>query len=48
MAQLLINDINHGPHPFICQIRDMATHEPLEGVYVGDVGPKLGYKYAGP
>ncbi|KAJ9630340.1 hypothetical protein H2204_008405 [Knufia peltigerae] len=43
MAQLIIDGKNHGPHPFICQIRDLITHEPLEGVYVGDVGPKMGY-----
>lgn len=24
-------------------IRDMETHEPLPGVDVGDIGPKLGY-----
>ncbi|EME48677.1 hypothetical protein DOTSEDRAFT_67648 [Dothistroma septosporum NZE10] len=35
--------VNHGPHPFIVQIRDMKTHEPLEGIVVGDIGPKYGY-----
>lgn len=35
--------INHGPHPFIVQIRDMKTHQPLEGIVVGDIGPKYGY-----
>ena len=25
------------------QIRDMETHEPLKGVEIGDLGPKLGY-----
>lgn len=43
MAQLIINGKKYGPHPFVCQIRDMKTHEPLEGVYVGDIGPKFGY-----
>ncbi|KAK6431216.1 hypothetical protein LTR95_012622 [Oleoguttula sp. CCFEE 5521] len=35
--------INHGPHPFIVQIRDMKTHLPLPGIAVGDIGPKYGY-----
>lgn len=29
---------NHGPHPFIVQIRDMKTHKPLAGIAVGDIG----------
>lgn len=50
VAQLLVpkshdsNElINHGPHPFIVQIRDMQTHKPLPGIVVGDIGPKYGY-----
>jgi acyl-CoA oxidase len=43
MAQLYIGGKPYGPHPFVCQIRDMKTHEPLEGVHVGDIGPKFGY-----
>jgi len=43
MAQLIINGKPYGPHPFVCQIRDMKTHEPLEGIHVGDIGPKFGY-----
>ncbi|KAI9739386.1 MAG: fatty-acyl coenzyme A oxidase [Claussenomyces sp. TS43310] len=43
MAQLIIEGKAYGPHPFICQIRDMKTHQPLEGVHVGDIGPKFGY-----
>lgn len=34
---------NFGPHPFVVQIRDMETHQPLEGIAVGDIGPKYGY-----
>jgi acyl-CoA oxidase len=34
---------NFGPHPFIVQIRDMKNHQPLEGIVVGDIGPKYGY-----
>jgi len=43
MAQLYVKGKNIGPHPFVVQIRDMKTHEPLEGVIVGDIGPKFGY-----
>jgi acyl-CoA oxidase len=35
--------VSHGPHPFIVQIRDLKTHVPLEGIVVGDIGPKYGY-----
>ena len=34
---------SQGPHQFITQIRDMTTHKPLEGVVIGDIGPKYGY-----
>lgn len=43
MAQLIINGKHYGPHPFVVQIRDMKTHEPLPNVQVGDIGPKFGY-----
>ena len=43
MAQLKSNGRDYGPHPFIVQIRDMNTHEPLPGITVGDIGPKFGY-----
>lgn len=43
MAQLYIDGKNYGPHPFVVQIRDMKTHEPLPNVHVGDIGPKFGY-----
>ncbi|KAL5337418.1 hypothetical protein BJX70DRAFT_399722 [Aspergillus crustosus] len=49
MAQLLIPEPgssslkSHGPHPFIVQVRDMDTHQPLPGIVIGDIGPKYGY-----
>ena len=48
VAQLLLPDKNgemksFGPHQFMVQIRDLETHKPLEGVVVGDIGPKYGY-----
>ena len=48
MAQLLLpakegTFLNLGPHPFVVQIRDLKSFEPLEGIAIGDIGPKLGY-----
>jgi acyl-CoA oxidase len=49
VAQLLLPDSksgqykSHGPHQFMVQIRDMKTHKPLEGIVIGDIGPKYGY-----
>ena len=43
VAQLLIRDKSYGPHPFIVQVRDLNTHQPLPNIYIGDVGPKFGY-----
>ncbi|KAL6241721.1 hypothetical protein RBB50_011254 [Rhinocladiella similis] len=34
---------SYGPHQFILQIRDMKTHKPLNGIVIGDIGPKYGY-----
>ncbi|KAJ5684034.1 Acyl-CoA oxidase [Penicillium maclennaniae] len=35
--------LSHGPHQFIVQVRDLKTHQPLDGVVIGDIGPKYGY-----
>ncbi|KAL1797522.1 hypothetical protein ACET3X_004128 [Alternaria dauci] len=43
MAQLIIDGKSYGPTPFCIQIRDMKTHEPLENIHIGDIGPKFGY-----
>ncbi|VDC07677.1 unnamed protein product [Peniophora sp. CBMAI 1063] len=40
-AQLILKGKNHGPHLFFVQLRDLATHVPLPGVSVGDIGPKV-------
>lgn len=42
MAQLYTKGKCHGPHPFMVQLRDEETHEPLPGIVVGEIGPKLG------
>lgn len=43
MARLIIDGTDYGPHGFVVQIRDMETHQPLPGIEVGDIGPKMGY-----
>lgn len=49
VAQLLLPDpktgkySSYGPHQFIVQIRDMKTNKPLDGIVIGDIGPKYGY-----
>jgi len=49
VAQLLLPNAkdgkfkSYGPHQFIIQIRDMQTNKPLEGIVIGDIGPKYGY-----
>ncbi|KAL8654956.1 MAG: hypothetical protein Q9210_001199 [Variospora velana] len=40
---LIIGGKSYGPHPFVVQVRDLKSHEPMENVHVGDVGPKFGY-----
>ena len=43
MAQLKMGNKSYGPHLFIVQIRDLNTHQPLERIHVGDIGPKFGF-----
>ena len=42
-ANLLIKGSNKGVHAFVVPLRDLRNHKPLEGIEVGDIGPKLGY-----
>ncbi|CAG9321703.1 unnamed protein product [Blepharisma stoltei] len=42
VAKLIMNQQDMGPHTFFVPIRDMRTHEPLPGITVGDIGPKMG------
>ena len=42
MAQLYTQGKCEGTHPFLVQLRSEETHEPLAGVVVGEIGPKLG------
>ena len=41
MAQMETRGINRGVHPFLVQIRDEESHQPLPGVIVGEIGPKM-------
>lgn len=43
MAQLIIGDKSFGAHPFLLPIRDLETHESLPGIFLADIGQKLGY-----
>lgn len=43
MAPLYIDNKNYGIQPFILQLRDEETHEPLEGITLGDIGNKFAF-----
>eukprot|EP00850_Spirogloea_muscicola_P007107 SM000035S13087 [mRNA] locus=s35:348853:351546:- [translate_table: standard] len=42
-ARLMLDNKGCGIHAFIVPLRSLTSHEPLPGVTVGDMGPKLGY-----
>ena len=44
-AQLVIDGKSQGPHPFYLPIRCPKTHRVLEGITIGDCGPKKGLNY---
>ncbi|OQR79175.1 peroxisomal acyl-coenzyme A oxidase 1-like [Tropilaelaps mercedesae] len=46
MAKLWTKGECHGIHPFMVQLRDLDTHEPLPGINVGEIGPKMGMRSA--
>jgi len=41
MARLFLHGKDYGPHPFVIQLRSLETHQPLPGVELGDIGPKV-------
>lgn len=41
-AQLIVDGVNYGPHPFLMRVRDAQTHQVLPGIIIGDCGPKNG------
>nr|AUD57807.1 male fertility factor kl2 [Drosophila takahashii] len=42
LAQLYVRGKHYGLQSFLVRIRDERSHEPLPGVDVGDIGPRLG------
>lgn len=42
-AKLILNGEVCGMAPFIVQIRDTKTYDPMPGCEMGDIGPKFGY-----
>ena len=42
-ARLIVGGRDLGIHNFMVQLRSITTHEPLPGIVVGDIGPKIGY-----
>jgi len=42
-ARMIISGKSHGVQPFLVQLRDTQTYEPLPGIECGDIGPKFGY-----
>ncbi|KAG8157370.1 hypothetical protein KVR01_012754 [Diaporthe batatas] len=41
MARLITRDEDYGIHPFLVQLRNMDTGKPIEGIELGDIGPKM-------
>lgn len=42
VANLYINGQLYGPHPFMVQTRNSQTWEPMPGIEIGEIGPKMG------
>lgn len=42
-ARCIALEADYGVQPFIVQVRDLDSFEPMAGVEVGDIGTKLGY-----
>ena len=47
MAQLIINGKSYGPHPFVVQVRDLKTHQPLPNIAVGRHRPQIRLQHNG-
>ena len=42
-TKLILDGKPFGVHAFLVQTRDLVTYEPMAGIEMGDIGPKLGY-----
>lgn len=40
-ARLIVKGTDYGMQIFMVQVRDLQTHSPLQGITVGDLGPKM-------
>lgn len=40
-ARLIVDGNDHGIQMFIVQLRDLQTHQPMQGITIGDIGPKF-------
>lgn len=45
-ARLITRGEDKGVHNFIVQLRSLTNHQALDGITVGDIGPKFGYDEA--
>ncbi|KAK0102676.1 hypothetical protein ONS95_006278 [Cadophora gregata] len=43
LARMIIYGKDYGVHPFVLQLRDLKTFEPLEGIEMGDIGTKMSF-----
>ena len=42
-ARTILKGQDIGVQSFVCQIRNLDDHRPLEGLEIGDIGPKFAY-----
>ncbi|KAG0230854.1 Peroxisomal acyl-coenzyme A oxidase 1 [Actinomortierella wolfii] len=42
-ARLILHGKDYGVHPFLVQIRDRLTHQPMPGCEIGNIGKKIGF-----
>ena len=43
-ARLITKGEDKGIHNFIVQLRSLNNHHPMQGITIGDIGPKFGYE----
>ncbi|KAF9935540.1 Peroxisomal acyl-coenzyme A oxidase 1, partial [Modicella reniformis] len=42
-ARLILHGKDFGVHPFLLQIRELGTHNPMPGIELGNLGSKIGF-----
>ncbi|OQR95683.1 peroxisomal acyl-coenzyme A oxidase [Thraustotheca clavata] len=43
-ARLTLSGKDRGVQAFLVPLRDTKTHQPLPGIFIGDIGPKIGFQ----